>query len=386
MDSICSKCGTAFSQIDDSLRDCPVCGEAMKSASAAPNSTSQIPPEADEPPSAAPDPASQISPDDSARPAGLEQLPGAPEFRARRERSELMEFSIWMLAFFFFISDDLFRFISFLPKSDSPLKELGYFLSSPDALKVEMMFIFLTAFRLVFGMLPLSAFGKKIFMRAIRPLIGERVGTHESVGRKDAPPTNKIATPELFLRRNSKRSKDLSMKIFYRAGVYLFFGAVIAFTGIFLISAIFDGEGAGAGNRNSAGVVAEVSESPTRQQEDTSSKVIKMVPRTGALIFIELIAFFFLKQYRVAMDEFRYYEAIARQREELIALYQLLGSAQATSVVDLVKSGHFFSKAGILEQGQISEWLESSGRLETPDRYRWSPRAVESPVRSPAGP
>ena len=49
-----------------------------------------------------------------------------------------------------------------------------------------------------------------------------------------------------------------------------------------------------------------------------------LAPRFGILFFIELIAFFFLRQYKAAMEEFRYYEAIKRQREETLALVAML--------------------------------------------------------------
>jgi hypothetical protein len=44
-------------------------------------------------------------------------------------------------------------------------------------------------------------------------------------------------------------------------------------------------------------------------------------PRVAILIFIEVMAGFFLKQYRTAFEEFRYYEAIARRREAAIAFF-----------------------------------------------------------------
>lgn len=43
--------------------------------------------------------------------------------------------------------------------------------------------------------------------------------------------------------------------------------------------------------------------------------------RFGVLVFIEYIALFFLKQYRVNMEEFRYYECITREREALLVSY-----------------------------------------------------------------
>lgn len=50
-----------------------------------------------------------------------------------------------------------------------------------------------------------------------------------------------------------------------------------------------------------------------------------LIPRFGILFFIEYVAFFFLKQYRVLMEEYRYYEAIKRDRQNLLSLYYLIG-------------------------------------------------------------
>jgi hypothetical protein len=40
------------------------------------------------------------------------------------------------------------------------------------------------------------------------------------------------------------------------------------------------------------------------------------LPRIGILVFIEIIALFFLKQYQAMREEYRYFEAIRRSRED----------------------------------------------------------------------
>ena len=85
-----------------------------------------------------------------------------------------------------------------------------------------------------------------------------------------------------------------------------------------------------------------------------------MAPRFGILFFIELIAFFFLRQYRSAMDEFRYFEAIKRCREETLALMRIAeDSGLKISPIDWVNSGSFYSKAGLIQKDQSSEIIES---------------------------
>ena len=60
------------------------------------------------------------------------------------------------------------------------------------------------------------------------------------------------------------------------------------------------------------------------------------------------------------MDEFRYFEAIQRRREELLLLIRL--SSEADQPVDLhklLKQGMFYSIAGKLSEGESTELLEA---------------------------
>jgi len=88
--------------------------------------------------------------------------------------------------------------------------------------------------------------------------------------------------------------------------------------------------------------------------------LISLAPKFGILFFIEFVAFFFLRQYRSAMDEFRYYEAVKRNREETLALIRIaVDSGKEFDPIELVKNESFFSKAGVLDKGQSTEILES---------------------------
>jgi hypothetical protein len=60
------------------------------------------------------------------------------------------------------------------------------------------------------------------------------------------------------------------------------------------------------------------------------------------------------------MDEFRYYEAVARVREEVVALFCLASdSGSPLQPLELVKYDSYFSKAGLLSKGQSTEILET---------------------------
>lgn len=141
-------------------------------------------------------------------------------------------------------------------------------------------------------------------------------------------------------------SRDLANKIFTRAGIYLLVGLTIASTGLgfFYLQTI----------------------SLNQQTDINTNTLFKLIPNFGILFFIEFVAFFFLRQYRSAMDEFRYYESIKRRREEI---YSLIKYAQEEGKnidpLELLKN-KFFSESQTLASGETTEIIESR-KLEKND-------------------
>ena len=133
-------------------------------------------------------------------------------------------------------------------------------------------------------------------------------------------------------------SRELSKNLYSRSGVYLLVGVFVAFSGLvfFYMETL--------NSSNYKGV----------------ELVVAFAPKFGILFFIELVAFFFLRQYRSAMDEFRYYEAVKRKREETLALILLtFESGKGAEVLELVKNGCFFSEGKLLSKDQTTEIIES---------------------------
>lgn len=98
-------------------------------------------------------------------------------------------------------------------------------------------------------------------------------------------------------------SKNIAEKVFSRSGVYLLVGCLIAFTGVAIFySPLFS----------------------ISTSTDVTQRLLDYLPRFGALFFIEFIAFFFLKQYRIMLEEYRYYEAIKRKRQDKFMLVELI--------------------------------------------------------------
>lgn len=147
------------------------------------------------------------------------------------------------------------------------------------------------------------------------------------------------------MRKLAKSSKDISEGLYTRTGVYLFIGVIIAFSGL----AFFYIET--ATQTNTASAIPE---------SLTAHNLVSLLPKFGILFFIELVAFFFLRQYKGAMDEFRYYEAIKRKREENLVLMQInCETASPMLLGDLLEKTYFYSDQKALKAGESTEILES---------------------------
>lgn len=168
-----------------------------------------------------------------------------------------------------------------------------------EAMVVAMLpLFFVVLFRLTFGVLPFellrnrfAGFEKKMnldieSMRAKRRQLVDSSEKQQFAG-------------EAYFAKLVDSSRELSNNIQMRAGVYLLLGGIIAIGGLMYFSNNF-------------------SETLLRLIEvDSYLKPLPFIlSRFGALVFLELLAFFFLRQYKFTMDEFRYYEGIKRSREE----------------------------------------------------------------------
>lgn len=197
-------------------------------------------------------------------------------------------------------------------------------------------------FQLIFGELPIESLRTKLSFKKGRkfenPPVSAGDNTYSIALGKDLTPSEMAKlTPIEMLSYFSIGSRDLSKSIFSRAGVYLIVGVFVAFSGLAFFysqtTSTFDG------------LVLD--------------SAIYLIPKIGILIFIETIAFFFLRQYRAAMDEFRYYEAIKRNREETLALFSIASEGgKEIDVIELAKALPFYSTFTPLQKDQTTEILE----------------------------
>ncbi len=103
---------------------------------------------------------------------------------------------------------------------------------------------------------------------------------------------------------NISESKKNAEKLFSRSNNCLLVGCVISILGVFVFYLL--------------------NMQASQEATDLTSRLLQILPRFGILFFIEYIAFFFLKQYRILMEEYRYYEAIKRERQDILSVYLLI--------------------------------------------------------------
>lgn len=165
---------------------------------------------------------------------------------------------------------------------------------------------------------------------------------------KFLPPKGTKDSPIAYMAHLCKASEDLSKSIFNRGVVYLMMGVFFAVAGLLFF-------------------YAQVS--VVNIQSDFKTELLHYAPKFGILFFIEFISFYFLKQYRSTMDEFRYYESLKRSREEnLLILKLIIEKAKPEEVLSFVEKFALKSNAEKLIDGQTLDILESKklekGELE----------------------
>lgn len=264
--------------------------------------------------------------------------------KRREVTNRMMEMYLWMIASMVVAGG---IFFDILGRRAPPLEVIS--VRYVEFLLAFVVFFFPLVFRLIFGALPLESIRRKRAQHQLEAptqpsASASSIEIREAEIRvlSDAMSADELASSpatKLFA-YYAATSRRLSQSIYSRAGVYLMVGVFVAFSGL----AFFYSQTAQLAPITGEG----------------TPLLISLAPKFGILFFIEFVAFFFLRQYRSAMDEFRYYEAIKRNREETLALIRIaVDSGKEFDPIELVKNESFFSKAGVLDKGQSTEIIES---------------------------
>lgn len=172
-------------------------------------------------------------------------------------------------------------------------------------LTIILSIIIPITFKLIFNKYPIEFFRDKYIEKNIKPDIINEL----------------ILNPEMELNTNMILVNDVSEckynaeRLFSQSKVYLLLGCVISILGVaffFYLNNIALDNTSFKGNFPDDDFALHL-----------GRKLLEYLPRFGVLFFIEYIAFFFLKQYRILMEEYRYYEAIKRERQDILSAYLL---------------------------------------------------------------
>lgn len=261
-----------------------------------------------------------------------------------RPSRRLAEVYLWMF-FAVLVGGRVILQVVLNPKGGVYLEDIQFYYY--DILIMSLVLLFPLLFSQIFGKLP---FEYLRYRRASNLVQQKESSLSINVSAEEKEVINQqISLGDTALeqmQKLAKSSKEISEGLYTRAGVYLFIGVIIAFSGL----AFFYIETAKGVDINT----------PAETAISSSSSLLLMAPKFGILFFIEMVAFFFLRQYREAMDEYRYYESIKRKREENLVLMQLNSENDVPmSISDLLEKTAFYSDHKNLKAGETTEIIES---------------------------
>ncbi|TCK08986.1 hypothetical protein [Marinobacterium mangrovicola] len=229
---------------------------------------------------------------------------------------------------------DLYDFIEHIAteRSDS----YRYFTNIFDNNLEEMFFAILSA---IFPILYLNING-------VLP-IAEIIAKFASIGEAKKYDFNSDSlNSEQYLQLLSAKSENIALGMEKKARIYMIVGVTFSAAGILALI---------------------LSSSLGETKLDITASLLDTLPKLGAFAFVQAIAFFFLKQYRVSMEEFRYYEAIKRKQEENILFYKTAAEHEWQDILKLsIANGSMFSSGFTLDSGKTTQVLETD-KLETSD-------------------
>lgn len=258
--------------------------------------------------------------------------------RSQNVRRRLVELYLWVFLGTLISGRAIFEIATYAAPPIVVVQE-RYF----EFLVSMVVVVFPVLYRLIFNMLPLESIRRRREIVSFEVSKDERrlnkKNEHEESLDDLIAQRTSSETSEVFLTSLALSSRQLAKGLYSRSGVYLLIGVLIAFSGL---------------------VFFYLQTTALTKQPDATSLLISLAPNFGILFFIEFIALFFLKQYKSAMDEFRYYESLQRSREETLALVKLIKeSGESLNVYELIEKCGFRSTSEKLETGQTTELLES---------------------------
>lgn len=218
------------------------------------------------------------------------------------------------------------------PGFDDLKNKLLYSIVEAHLASIPIFFLIPVAYRAIFSYFPSSW---------LREYLSDRP-------RPEVPPEvepNPQDDPRSLMASYCATAARMAERIYHRSGVYLWGGLIIAGFGLLVffqrsreLQVIPPGSGAG----------------------DYVRYLVSLTPSVGILFFIELVAFYFLRQHRSSMDEYRYFDLIRRTREEnLVILNMFRENTHETSTKDVLSAMNVYSHSSKLGKDETTEILEA---------------------------
>lgn len=277
----------------------------------------------------------------------------------KRNQNTLLELCVWFLLSVVVAGKPIFYGFTF------GFRAKDFFLEFYSVILISILvFLFPILFKLIYGKLPLEYIRdrgrrEKVSKDEKKPDSIDNIEYNEEYAHAsydnialpiddDSFVIDTVAYPEdlHILQVYLSSAQKVSDKIYGRTNAYLLIGCLIAFAGVLFFyfqSATLHGS------------------IKTEDKDFYSKLLIEYLPRIGTLIFVETIAFFFLRQYRQTMEEFRYYEAIKRQRENQYAVFKLVNDYKDKPELfeKLISYCEFSANPNKLMQGETNSIIEA---------------------------
>lgn len=139
--------------------------------------------------------------------------------------------------------------------------------------------------------------------------------TGAGMPKEHSIPSNKLETVEDNFAVYIARSQSAAQIAQRRPNALLFVGTLVAISGLIFFVLTLPGSRYGF-------IDVTPTEAPNLKTDFLSTSV-QLLPRLLMLVFIQVLAGFFLRQYRSSVEEFRYYEQVLRHREAQYLSYAL---------------------------------------------------------------
>ncbi len=231
-------------------------------------------------------------------------------------------------------------------------------------------------FYLVFGQMPFQFIRRQISemkrkssvgFEITTPFLGLSIEKNENKAKESVSPESATINPSELssfqnvryqMEHNFELAMENAKKIYNRSNTFLFAGSLIAIAGVgffYLQTKTFE---------QVPGVAAI--------KVDTSVLVESTIQRFGSLFFIEAIAFFFLRQYSNSMEDYRYYEAVKRQRENQYTVALAYWDEKSEEkLTQFIEACDFNANPGKLGKEETTELLEARKVINTePDALK----------------